>query len=195
MYVNGATFLKFVAPPRCSDFAEGAIFIFDNVFFVEIPTLHVCDDGGDGVIDRRIGAIMGERIVGSVVDVRSEFGPIIVQCQCCEKTGLAKFVAHREHIQQPCFPIRFGSIDGAGDIHANAWFIGFSFAFAFECVSDVASGFSGCGFWIESDGSVITRDAAFHAAIKVEKRPERIVPKTRVDIEQSRLLVFGELYA
>ena len=76
--VDGTTFLKLVTPPRHSGFAERAVFVFDDVFLVEFPASHVCDDGGDGVIDQRVDAIVGERIVGSIIDGRSKFGPVVV---------------------------------------------------------------------------------------------------------------------
>ena len=103
--MDGATFLKFVMPPSCSDFAKRAVLIFDGVLFVEFPASHVCDDRGDGVIAGSVRAIVGERIVGSGVDVRSYFGPIVVECQCHKETGLAKFTAHCEHVQQARFPV------------------------------------------------------------------------------------------
>ena len=67
--VDVATFFEFAASPCHYDFAEPTVLVFNDVLFVEFLATHVCDDGGDNVIDWRVGAILGERIVGSIADV------------------------------------------------------------------------------------------------------------------------------
>ena len=113
--------------------------------------------------------ILGERIVSSCVYVRSQFRPIVVECQCCEETWLAEFAAHREHVQQPRFPILLGSGDAVWNVHADARSGILSFMFAFEFVSHVACSFGSRGLLIESDGMIVTCDATFHAPVEVEE--------------------------
>lgn len=66
--VDAATLFEFVASPCHYDFAEPAVLVFNDVLFVEFLATHVCDDGDNNVIDWRVGAILGQRIVGSIAD-------------------------------------------------------------------------------------------------------------------------------